>query len=231
VRSPFATALAVAGIAAVSGLSTCALAEEPPAQPPPGAQSVAAAPEKPHANPRLKLSYRNFGVASFVDGSTIGLQGAQLDVYPYSRRYFRVGLEAEAGGGGTTVKGNAANLWYGLGGLSIGFQYPMRVTPFVDGRFAAGALGGHYSGAVGQVAGMPVVVDNANATTLMYVGGIDAGVELYAVSRVYVSASLGWAHPVYTGVDYAAMMSNPSGGMQLKQISADTFTFKLGVGI
>ena len=83
----------------------------------------------------------------------------------------------------------------------------------------------------GTIAGQTVSVSNQSAATFMYVGGVDAGLELYAVSRLYVSASLGWAHPVYTSPDMAAMQSNPSAGMQFKQVAADTFTFKVGIGL
>ena len=47
----------------------------------------------------------------------------------------------------------------------------------------------------------------------------------------FLSAAIGWVHPVYTGLDYTAMQANPSGGMQLKQVAGDTFTFKVGLGI
>jgi len=197
---------------------------------PADAPVVTAAPAKPHPNPRLKLSYRSFGLSSF-DGSAVGLKGAQLDTYPVSRRYFRLGVELEGGGGDAAMNGGTANLWYGLLGVGAGFQYPARVTPFVEGRIAAGALGGRYSGPLAKVGGVTLSADNASTATFLYVGGIDAGVEVYAVSRFYVSAAIGWAHPVYTGPDVAAMTQNPTGGLVTRQIASDSFTFKIGVGL
>lgn len=195
----------------------------------PAAPAATARASVDHANPRLKLSFRSFGVTN-LDGSAVSLKGGQVDLYPVSRRFFRMGIEAEAGSGDTTLSGSTANLWYGLGGVTAGFQYPARVTPFVEGRFAAGALGGSFSGTIANVGGQ-AISGTTSATTFLYVGGVDAGVEVYTVSRLYLSAAIGWAHPVYTGFDYAAMQQNPSGGMQVKQIAADTFTFKLGIGI
>lgn len=192
--------------------------------------AVTATPARRHQNPRLKLSYRNFGLDQF-DGTPVGLHGAQLDVYPVSRRFFRMGIEVEGGGGNTAFSSGSASLWYGLLGVSAGFQYPARVTPFVEGRIAGGALGGRYSGPVAEVAGVTLSADGASAATFLYVGGIDAGVEVYAVSRFYVSAALGWAHPVYTGPDLAAMVQNPSGGLQTRQFASDSLTFKIGIGL
>lgn len=186
------------------------------------------APRPAHENPRLKLSYRGWSIGN-LDGTQVPLKGGQLDVYPLSRRYVRLGIELEGGGGDASLAGAAASLWYGMVGLGAGFQYPARVTPFVEGRFAAGLLGGHYHGTV-AAAGASMAVDTTAATP-MYVGGIDAGIELYTVGRLYLSAAVGWAHPVYAAPDLTAMQQNPGGGIQLRQLPADTFTFKLGIGI
>lgn len=204
-----------------------------PAAPNAPVESVTKSASVAHANPRLKLSYRRFNVGNFMSASAsaVPLQGGQLDAYLISRRWFRLGVEAEGGAGDASYSGQSAQLWYGMGGLSLGFQYPARVTPFVEGRFAAGALGGKMSGSIPVGYGASVNLDNTQVATLMYVGGVDAGIELYTFGRFYLSAAIGWAHPVYQGPDMAAMQANPSGGMQTKSISADTFTFKLGIGI
>jgi len=219
-RGLFAPAIASAAVAPADA----------PTVTPADAATVTAAPAARHPNPRLKLSYRSFGLTSF-DGTSVGLKGAQLDAYPISRRYFRLGLELEGGGGDTAINGGTANLWYGLFGVGAGFQYPARVTPFVEGRIAAGALGGRYSGPLAQVGGVTLGAQTASTATFLYVGGIDAGVEVYAVSRFYVSAAIGWAHPVFTGPDVAAMTQNPTGGLVTRQIASDSFTFKIGVGL
>ena len=71
----------------------------------------------------------------------------------------------------------------------------MRVTPFLEGRFVAGIMGGSYMGQA--------------AVSWIYEGGIDTGIEVYYARRFYVSAAIGWAHPVYGGVDVAALNAEP----------------------
>lgn len=196
----------------------------------PAATVTQSAPPAEHANPRFKLSYRRFSLAN-IDGSTMNLQGGQIDSYFLSRRWIRIGLEAEGGAGESAASSHISNAWYGLGGLSIGFQYPARVTPFVEGRFAAGVLGGSMTGSIPVAGGASVNLNNTPVATLLYLGGVDVGVEVYTFGRFYLSAALGWAHPVYQGPDWAAMQANPSGGMQVKAVSSDTFTFKVGIGL
>ena len=43
--------------------------------------------------------------------------------------------------------------------------------------------------------------------------------------------AIGWARPTWMGVDYPAMKADPAGGMRFKDITNDTVTFKLGIGI
>src|SRR5439155_11100630 len=126
----------------------------------PVATATASASSNDHANPRLKLSYRSFGIGN-LDGSYVPLKGAQLDLYPVSRRYFRLGIELEGGAGDASLDGHAASLTYGMAGLGMGIQYPARITPFVEGRFAAGVLSGQMDGAV-TISTMPnVTLSNA----------------------------------------------------------------------
>jgi hypothetical protein len=179
-------------------------------------------PEREHDKPLFKVSYRRFSVSN-LDGSAIWLDGAQLDLYVLSRRWIRVGFELEGGGGNATLLvGTNANLGYGLVGLTAGFQYPWRVTPFVEGRVAAGLLGGHLDGP-GFLTGQ--------ATTWLFGGGIDAGIEFYTWKRMYVTAALGWIRTTWQGPDVAAMIANPSAGMISKDLTGDSLTFKLGLGI
>ncbi|HEY3358136.1 MAG TPA: hypothetical protein VGQ83_33120 [Polyangia bacterium] len=191
-----------------------------------------AAPAAAHANPRLQVSYRRFAVGG-IGGADVPLAGGQLDVYPVSGRWVRFGLEAEGGAGDASVLGGNARLWYGLGGLTAGVQLPGRVTPFVEGRFAAGALGGSFT-ATATVGGTTGTVQGA-AATLLFVGGVEAGVAVYAVGRTYVSVALGWAHPVFFGPNAAGLQGAaglPSAGTSpVSQVAADVFTFKVGVGL
>lgn len=196
----------------------------------PSATVERTAPERRHADPRLKLSYRGFSISN-LDGTPLWLSGGQLDLYPISRRYLRLGVELEGGGGKLAMSGIAANLAYGMVGAEAGFQYPARVTPFVEGRFAGGALYGSLSGPVTVSTSPSVTLNGGSVATWMYLGGIDAGIELYAFGRFYLSAAIGWARPTWHGVDYAAMKSDPMRGIQYKDFSSDTFTFKVGVGI
>jgi hypothetical protein len=197
------------------------------ASPPPVEHSVSAAPKHEHDNPRLKLSFRQLWIAN-LDGSQVPLHGGQLDVYPLSRRWVRLGLELEGGAGSATVDTHGVNLWYGLAGLSLGVQYPARVTPFVEGRFAGGVLGGSLAQAVQVTPGLSL--SSASTATYLLTGGIDVGIEFYVSSRFYVSAAIGWVHSIYGGVDYAALTSSTP-ALVYKGIAADAFTFKFGIGI
>jgi hypothetical protein len=170
----------------------------------------------PHPNPRLKASYRRFAIASY-DGASLWLDGAQLDVYALSRRRVR-----------HTIEANRLDLAYGTVGFNGGFQYPARVTPFVEGRVAAGVLSARGSGAM-TFAGMTVT--DPSIVTWMVNGGIETGIEVYTWRRTYLSAAIGWVRTTWRGPDVTAMISNPSAGVQTKNLESDSFTFKLGFGI
>jgi hypothetical protein len=163
--------------------------------------------QTPHDVPRFKLSYRRVWAAS-PDGGDLPFDVAELDFYPVSR-FIRFGLAGEFGYGG----GNYG-LWYFVTGASLGLQLPMRVTPFLEGRFVAGILGGSFKG--------------QSAVSWIYEGGIDTGVEVYIARRYYVSVAIGWAHPVYGGVDVAALNQNE---VVRKDFGTDSFTFKVGLGL
>jgi hypothetical protein len=180
-----------------------------------------------HPNPRLKLSYRRFSIAN-LDGTPLWLDGAELDVYPLSRRWVRAGFELEGGGAHASLDGNGASLGYGLLGASVGVQYPWRVTPFVEGRFAGGVLGGSLDQPI-TVGG--VSVSGSSVATWMYGGGLDVGVEIYTVRRFYVSTAVGWIRTTWHGADLAAMQADPAGGVQTRDLTSDSFTFKIGCGI
>src|SRR5262245_19781064 len=96
-RAPSIQSLAVVALALLGPAGRAAVAA-------PVAQATAE-PEDDHANPRLTLSYRRFSIAH-LDGSGLWLEGAQLDLYPLSRRWIRAGIELEGGAGSTAITGN-----------------------------------------------------------------------------------------------------------------------------
>jgi hypothetical protein len=184
-----------------------------------------------HANPRLKLSFRRFSITG-PDGNPIVLDGGQMDAYAISRRWFRLGFEAEGGAARTSdvAAGTAGHVWYGLTGLTMGVQYPARVTPFVEGRVAIGALGGTLAGST-VVNGQTYTARGFSAATFMYVYGVDVGIELYAIGRTYLSMAVGWARPTYLGVSLADVVAIAGGATPKSRFLAnDTFTFKIGLG-
>jgi hypothetical protein len=201
-------------------IGTNALAEEEP--------TVTTTAPRPHPNPRLKLSYRRFAVPN-LDGDDIWLDGAQLDAYALSRRWIRLGVELEGGVGKASLLDIAtASLSYGLAGVTLGFQYPWRVTPFVEGRFAGGVLSGKLDGDL-RVAG--VDYGGTSAITWMYLGGVETGVELYTFGRFYLSGAIGWVRTTWHGPDVPATEQDPMGNMHFKEITGDSFTFKVGLGL
>jgi hypothetical protein len=163
---------------------------------------------RPHDVPRFKLAYRRVWAAA-PEGPDQPFDVAELDFYPVSR-FVRFGLSGEFGWGG----GDYA-LWYFVTGASLGLQWPMRVTPFLEGRFVAGLMGGAFMG--------------QSAVSWIYEGGIDTGIEVYYARRFYVSAAIGWAHPVYGGVDVAQLNQNQI--IVRKDFATDSFTFKIGLGL
>jgi hypothetical protein len=170
--------------------------------------------------PSAKISYRSFVIPN-LDGSDLRLHGGEVDIYALSYPYFRLGIDLELGGAKGTVRNNgqdmSTNAWFLLAGLSVGLQYPWRVTPFIDGRFIAGFLGGDVAG--------------KNALTYLYAGGIDAGIEVYFWSHYYFSLAVGWIHPVYRGIDWTYQMANPMADPKFVTVQNDSFTFKIGIGM
>jgi hypothetical protein len=160
-----------------------------------------------HPVPRLKVGYRRLTLPS-PDGSALPFDLASVEAYPLSN-YVRLGIGAEAG-----YSGSASSVWYATLGVSLGLQWPARVTPFVEGRFAAGLLGGAYLG------------DPLFGWT--YVGGVDAGAEIYYLRRFYISVALGWAHPSYQAIQASYARTH---GDVMRGFSGDSFTFRIGLGL
>jgi hypothetical protein len=217
-------------VATLLSLLTAAYADSAPSV---GTPTVRAQPQPEHANPRVKASYRLWSISN-LGGGQVWLQGAQLDAYAVSRRWIRFGFELEGGAGsGRADAGNGSSdttlsMGYGLGGVTAAVQYPARVTPFLEGRFAAGILGGQLDEPF-QVGG--VTISPSTAITYLYGGGLETGVELYVVGRAYLSIALGWMRTTWRGPDVAARRANPMGGLQTTDLGGDTFTLKAGIGL
>ena len=197
---------------------------------PEGTVSETVTPTAPNAalpKPRLKLSYTHFSIGN-PDGSAIPLNAIHLDAYPISQRWVRAGLEVEAGRGSGTYMGDRAALADYLLGVNGGVQLPGRVTPFVEGRLAGGALTGHTEGPI-DISG--VTVTSASATTYLYAFGLDAGAELYVLGRGYLSLSLGWLHTTWRGATDAAPPGASTPDIVLTDVTHDSFVFKAGFGI
>jgi hypothetical protein len=177
-----------------------------------------------HPTPKLKLSYVRFSTGGPTGGS-VPLEALRLDMYALSWRWFRVGVDAEAGRGQASFLGVATSLKYGLLGISAGLQFPGRVTPFLEGRLAGGVLAGTAEGTL-TIPGTTIGVTGASAATWMYAGELDAGVEFYVLGRSYLSTSLGLIRSTWRSADEA-----PSGGIAFKDLSQSSLLLKIGLGI
>src|SRR5262245_55005402 len=109
--------------AALAPLAAAADPESPRASAPPAVTRPA---PPPHPNPRLKLAYRRYAIAN-LDGSTVWLDGAELDAFFLSRRWIRIGVELSGATGRAAIEGNGLRVGAGLAGVIAGFQYPARV--------------------------------------------------------------------------------------------------------
>jgi hypothetical protein len=168
------------------------------------------APRPPHPVPRFKLAYRRLVTAN-IDPGDLPFNVIELDFYP-SSGLFRFGLDTEVG-----IAGNKYSMWFLTTGANIGFQWPARVTPFVEGRFVAGLIGGSFEG--------------ITAVSWLITAGLDTGLELYYARRFYITASIGWAHPIFSGVDINYVHAHPKLDPERKIFSNDSFTFKVGLGL
>lgn len=169
-----------------------------------------------HPAPRLKLSYRYLKMPH-LDRSDIAFHGAQIDLYPVSIPWMRLGVNAALASGRGMLEGKPSSPWFFIGGVDLGLQYPYRITPFVDFRFAAGLLGGQ--------------IDQTAALTWTYHLGVEGGAEFYLFSRVFVSAAIGWLHTTYRGANLVELRKHPMNDVVYEAIVGDTFTVKVGIGL
>jgi hypothetical protein len=179
--------------------------------------------------PRLKLSYQHLSTGN-IDGSSVPLEALHLDLYPLSWRYVRAGVEVEAGRGHAKLADAGASVKYGLIGVNAGVQFPARITPFVEGRAAAGALGATLDGTV-TIPGSTETVSNVSAVTWMYATGIDAGAEIYVVGPAYVSLGIGWVRTTWGAARYNATVASAGGSLKFENVSHDSLLLKAGLGI
>lgn len=237
-RIPFSCLAVTLGVVGGASHAFAQQAVAPAVPAPPTGPATAQASALPpvaaeHPNPRLKLSYRRFSISN-LDDTTVGLSGVQLDVYPLSMRWVRSGLEVEYGGGHAALMDQAFDVRYGLLGLSLGFQYPAVVTPFIEGRVVGGVLNASRNEPLtipGSSPGSEVTLEGTSVATWMVGRGIDVGAEVFMVGRAYVSLSLGWLRSSFGGIDYNAAVANPDAQFQYKTLTSDSFTLKLGLGI
>lgn len=180
----------------------------------------------PHA--RLKLSLEGFSIGT-TWGMPVGLTGLHLEAYPLSRRWVRAGLGLTGGLGNATLNGTSASAVYGQFGVSVGAQYPARITPFVEGHAAGGFMTAKLDR---PVTIGTITVRDASGTTWLVTRGLDAGAELYVFGRAYLSFSLGWMRSTWASPDYnpyAPATANQN--LRITTVTADSLLWKVGLGI
>ena len=162
---------------------------------------------------RLQLSYRYLVLADPYGGS-LPFQLVQLGGYPVSR-YLRVGLLLTAGAS------TRESAWLADIGLSVGVQYPWRVSPFLDAGFAVGLVGA-------DIAGRKVASYEYRPT-------VEAGVDVFVASRFHLTIAVGWSHPIYGGVDATAietaLKNNQTPDYTVHATPYDTVTVRAGFGL
>ncbi|MBC8133821.1 MAG: hypothetical protein H7X95_12625 [Deltaproteobacteria bacterium] len=127
-----------------------------------------------------------------------------LDLYPLSS-YLRVGFSTQFGWESGMF--DRTGDYFIAESASVGFQWPGRFTPFVEGLAGAGYM--RRKQATGDL------------PSGYWQLGVDAGVEIYLAKRGYVSLALGYLHPANLFFDQQNLMS----------VKADTWSLKVGFGI
>lgn len=183
-----------------------------------GLTAVAEPPPPRHPAPFMKIGYRRLGLKNLdTTADDFSVNAFELDLYPVSRDYLRVGSELVIGAASGILDGHSTTNWYTTSGWSLGFQYPWRVTPFVDFRFAAGLLGGEVAG--------------KTAITWTWQVGLEGGIELYIVDRTFVSVGFGWVRPTYRGFDLAKSKLFPTQDPDYQDFPTDTWTLRVSLGL
>ena len=203
VAMPMATAAAPIAAAPTGESTTVRQSAAPPAAAPADERNV----------PRVKLGYRRFsfvrpGATNPVSPSAAATQpfhSLSLDFYPLSS-FVRVGLSSQYGweSGGFGGGGD----YFVAQSFSLGGQYPGRqFTPFVE------ALGGGGY--------MRRLQFGRTIPTAYWQLGVDAGVEFFLARYAFISAAIGYLHPVNGFAQETSFAS----------VYVDTWSFKLGFGL
>ena len=165
-----------------------------------------------HKAPAIEASYRFFQIADPYGGS-LPFHLVEIDGFPLSR-IFRLGISLS---GGAAPRYDA---WLFLVGMSAGIQYPARVTPFLDLRLAVGVIGAH--------------IIEKTVVSYAYAPMLEAGISVYLASRLHLTVAVGWAHPVYGGVDAKLIQQQIDAGIKPKYdvqaFGFDTVTVRAGLG-
>jgi len=167
--------------------------------------------------PRAKLAYRRFGfsrmpvVETSATGSTTttapageAFESLSLDLYPMSS-YMRVGFSSQFGW--ESGQFQRTGDYFVAESATLGIQWPGRFTPFAEALAGAGYMRRKQG--------------TSDKPSAYWQLGIDAGVEIYFANRAYGSLALGYLRP--GNLFYA--------DKALAGIRADTFSFKIGIGI
>jgi hypothetical protein len=163
----------------------------------------------------LQLAYRRFSfvqIGATDPGSTSGaaisepFDSLSLDLYPVSR-LIRFGLSTQYGWQSGRFNSGSGDYFIAQS-VSLGIQRPGPwVTPFVEGLAGAGY--------------MRRFQFDRTIPTAYWQFGIDAGAQLFVASHGFVSAAIGYLHPVN---GFAKQQSFAS-------LYVDTWSFKLGFGL
>lgn len=180
---------------------------------------------QPHT--RLKLSLEGFSIGT-TWGMPVGLTGLHVETYPLSRRWVRLGLGLTGGIGNAALDGASASAVYGLFGVSVGAQYPARITPFIEGHAAGGFMTAKLDR---PVTIGTVTVRDASGTTWLVTRGLDAGAEVYVMGRAYLSFSLGWMRSTWASPDYNPNAPATNQNLRITTVTADSLLWKVGLGI
>jgi len=177
---------------------------------------------------RLKLSLEGFSIGTTWN-MPVGLIGLHLETYPLSRRWVRAGVGVTGGLGSAAVEAASATAKYGLLGVSLGTQYPARITPFIEGHVAGGFMTATLDR---PVTIGTVTVNDASGTTWLVVRGLDAGAETYVFGRAYLSFSMGWMRSSWASPDFNPYAPQASSrNLNIVTVTADSFLWKVGLGI
>ena len=143
-----------------------------------------------------------------------------------STSVLRGGMTLSAGHGNTALGGADVAVRYGLIGRP-------RFSCRRGCRHSSRAISPSACSTAPPTAGCrcpePRFVGGSGATWL-YTRGLDAGIHLYAVASLHLTASVGWVRATWRGADPTVSTTALSAGLKLKDITNDSFITKIGIG-